>query len=283
MNSIELYKPNNSTLNKLSRFFLKMPIKPKEGLTSININHKRNSMIKKFKILVENKNDQEKFNNYFNLYIEALNDCMMNKIYKRVKLEIANEYEKNILSEYYYILKLKEEHYDEYNCRKQKFLMNLDYENIESDKKIFDDFKIVYKYNINKIYSKLLNLKNTENDVESNEYILNIIKEYNDDKFVGFILKDEGIEPYTYEITEDNSEINTAISNKQKYEIFLNIAKNIFIKEINESFIDYINNLILKEEEIIKGKNKRKIKLKVGKNDKKAYKKIKENKKDDEK
>lgn len=49
MNSIELYKPNNSALNRLSKFFSRIPIKSKNGVSSININHKRNSMKKNTK------------------------------------------------------------------------------------------------------------------------------------------------------------------------------------------------------------------------------------------
>ena len=279
MNSIELYKPNNSALNRLSKFFSRIPIKSKNGVSSININHKRNSMIKKYKTFLENNKNEEKFNKSYNLYIESLNDYMMNKIYKRVKLEIATEYEKNILSEYYYILKLKEEHYEEYNYRKQKFLIDLDYENIESDEKIFENFKITYEYIINKIYGNLLKLNDNKDETNRNEYILNVLEEYNDDKYVKFILKEKDIEPYIYDIKEDSNDIEIATSNKQRYEILLNITEKLFIEQVNNEFIDYINGLISKEKEKIESKNKRRISLKNKVENKKIFVKIKEKKK----
>lgn len=283
MNSIELYKPNNSALNRLSRFLSKIPSKSKKGISSISINYKRNSMIKKYKTFIENEKNEEKFDKSYKLYIESLNDYMMNKIYKRVKLETATEYEKNILSEYYYILKLKEEHYDEYLCRKQKYLINLDYENIEAEEKNIEDYKNVYKYNINKIYGKLLKLNNNEDEAKSNEYCLNIIKEYNDDKLVRFILKDKNIEPCSCNnIKEDINDIDVAISNKQMYETILNITEKIFIKEVSEKFVDYIKELIAKENDKINAKNKKRIKLKNIEEHKKIFVKIKENKKDEE-
>lgn len=204
---------------------------------------------------------------------------MMNKIYKRVKLEIATEYEKNILSEYYYILKLKEEHYEEYNYRKQKFLMDLDYENIESDEKIFENFKITYEYIINKIYGNLLKLNDNKDETNRNEYILNVLEEYNDDKYVKFILKEKDIEPYIYDIKEDSNDIEIATSNKQRYEILLNITEKLFIEQVNNEFIDYINGLISKEKEKIESKNKRRISLKNKVENKKIFVKIKEKKK----
>ena len=278
MNSIELYKPNNSALNRLSKFFSRIPIKSKNGVSSININHKRNSMIKKYKTFLENNKKEEKFNKSYNLYIESLNDYMMNKIYKRVKLEIATEYEKNILSEYYYILKLKEEHYEEYNYRKQKFLIDLDYENIESDEKIFENFKITYEYIINKIYGNLLKLNDNKYETNRNEYILSVIEEYNNDKYVKFILKEKDIEPYVYDIKEDSNDIEIASLNKQKYKILLNIIDKLFVEQVNNEFIDYINGLISKEKEKIESKNKRRISLKNKVENKKIFVKIKDKK-----
>lgn len=204
---------------------------------------------------------------------------MMNKIYKRVKLEIATEYEKNILSEYYYILKLKEEHYEEYNYIKQKFLIDLDYENIESDEKIFENFKITYEYIINKIYGNLLKLNDNKYETNRNEYILSVIEEYNNDKYVKFILKEKDIEPYVYDIKEDSNDIEIASLNKQKYKILLNIIDKLFVEQVNNEFIDYINGLISKEKEKIESKNKRRISLKNKVENKKIFVKIKEKKK----
>lgn len=261
MNSIELYKPNNSALNKIGKLFSIIPNKSKRCINSVNVNMKRNYMIKKYKAFTENDKHKEKFIKAYNLYIESLSEYMMNKVYKRVKLEVANEYEKEILSEYYYILKIKEESFEEYECRKQKYLMNLDYENIQLDEKNFQIFKKLYEYNINNIYNKLFNLKKANNELENNyEYLISIIEEYNNDKFVEPILQEKNIKPYICDTGDDNVKTNIVSSNIEKYKTYLNIAENVFSNSINKDFINYINGLIDTEKEKMKKCSPRKIK-----------------------
>lgn len=261
MNSLELYKPNNSALNRFSKLFSKIQKKQKNGINSINVNLRRNSMTKKYNAWLDDEKNEDKFIKAYNLYIEALNDYMMNKIYKKVKMECANDYEKKILSEYYYVLKLKEELYDEYKLRKEKYLMNLDYENILSDEKKSKDAQSLYKCNINYIYRNLLHLYDDKSENEKYEYYIKIIQEYNDDKLVKFILNEKNIEPYECENEENDETYNMAKSNIKRYTILLNISEAIFKEIAKDDFINYVNKLIKKEEEKLKNINKRKIKL----------------------
>ena len=67
----------------------------------------------------------------------------MDSIYKKVKNNTATEFEKNALSKYYGVISLKENEYVEYKFRKQKFLIELDYEHVKDSGKE----KIQEKYN----------------------------------------------------------------------------------------------------------------------------------------
>lgn len=67
----------------------------------------------------------------------------MDSIYKKVKNNTASEFEKNALSKYYEVTSLKESEYIEYKYRKQKYLIELDYEGI----KIGDKEKLKERYN----------------------------------------------------------------------------------------------------------------------------------------
>ena len=55
------------------------------------------------------------------LYLEAIDKYIMDSIYKKVKNETADEFEKEALSQYYMITHLKENNYTEYKYKKQIF------------------------------------------------------------------------------------------------------------------------------------------------------------------
>ena len=66
----------------------------------------------------------------------------MDSVYKKVKNGVASNFEKEALSKYYTITQLKETEYLEYKHKKQKYLLELDYETIsESNKE-----KVLNKY-----------------------------------------------------------------------------------------------------------------------------------------
>lgn len=73
------------------------------------------------------------------MYLDAIDKNIMDSIYKKVKNNTANEFEKNALSKCYMIVHLKENEYVEYKYRKQKYLLELDYEsNIKFGKRKSD-------------------------------------------------------------------------------------------------------------------------------------------------
>ena len=67
----------------------------------------------------------------YEAYLDSLDKYVMDSIYKKVKNGIASEFEKNAMSKYYEVTSLKESEYIEYKYRKQKYLIELDYEGIK--------------------------------------------------------------------------------------------------------------------------------------------------------
>lgn len=238
MRSLVTYKPNNSAFSKINKFFSKILPKQKNNLNSIYISIKRNNIIKKYNLMLNSQDEIDKFEEAYNLYIEALNDYIMNKIYKKVKLEIANDEEKNILSNYYYILKLKEDKYEEYSLRKQKYLLLLDYENTKEEK-IFETYNKVYLYKLKEIYNNLLEIYDKKNDTEN---ILKTLEEYVEDSSLDELILESDLGKKYINQIEDYNE-NNVIKRIQKKEILLDISKTCFKDIISEE----TNNNIYKQ------------------------------------
>ena len=114
----------------------------------------------------------------------------MDSIYKKVKNNTATMFEKNALSNYYTIVHLKDNEYLEYKYRKQKFLLELDYENIVASEKdkLIGRFKKLYIEKADVLYKGILKnysvkladgikAKNT-NQTEVYRNIFNTLEEY---------------------------------------------------------------------------------------------------------
>ena len=82
----------------------------------------------------------------------------MDSIYKKVKNDTASLFERNALSDYYNVVHLKDKEYLEYKYRKQKFLLELDYETLKAVKKekIISKFMPVYLEKMDIIYKGIL-------------------------------------------------------------------------------------------------------------------------------
>ena len=63
--------------------------------------------------------------------MESIDKYIMDSIYKKVKNGTASAFEENALSSYYEITHLKETEYMEYKYRKQKYLLEIDYETVK--------------------------------------------------------------------------------------------------------------------------------------------------------
>ena len=147
--SLRITGTDKKFLNKITNTLTKMLIPTKIGINGMLISIKRNSLLKAFEIYEsEEKNyDQDevekKYDSAYEAYLESLDKYVMDSIYKKVRNNTATEFERNALSKYYEVTSLKESEYIEYKYRKQKYLIELDYEGV----KINNKEKIVERYN----------------------------------------------------------------------------------------------------------------------------------------
>ena len=200
--SLRVYQ-QKTFFSKIGTTISKILIPTQIGFNGVMISVKRNNVLKTYEALKEyngqDASEKEKINqkyeDTFALYLESVDKYVMDSIYKKVKNGNASRYEEEALSRYYMITHLKETQYLEYKYRKQKYLLEIDYQNIKESGKE----KAIQKYNnfyiekmdvlykgILKNYSVQLadNLKTSANDKNEiydkvfdtvEEYILNIL------------------------------------------------------------------------------------------------------------
>lgn len=137
--SLKITGANKSFINKISNTISKILMPTKLGLNGMVISVRRNSMIKAFEhfcVAEDNKEELEKkYDETYEIYLEALDKYVMDSVYKKVKNNTASDFEKKALSKYYGIVALKENEYVEYKFRKQKFLIELDNETVKNSGK----------------------------------------------------------------------------------------------------------------------------------------------------
>ena len=165
--SLKVISNDTTFFNKVSSTLTKLLIPTRVGINGIMINMKRSSVVKSFEQLnnATENNDIEKVEQYKNryeesytLYLEAIDKYIMDSIYKKVKNNTASLFEKDALSNYYTIVHLKENEYIEYKYRKQKFLLDLDYDSLSSGKKekILKKYSPIYVQKCDSIYKGIL-------------------------------------------------------------------------------------------------------------------------------
>ena len=159
--SLRITGTDRNFLGKLTNTLSKMLIPTRIGINSMLISMKRNNMLKAFETIqkedYEKEENENKFENTYVTYLEALDKYVLDSIYKKVKNNTATEFEKNALSNYYEVTSLKENEYMEYKYRKQKYLIELDYENIKNGKaKVVEKYNKFYIYKMDTIYKSIL-------------------------------------------------------------------------------------------------------------------------------
>lgn len=164
--SLRVYA-DKTFFTRLTNTITKMLIPTKIGINGMLISMKRNNVLKTYEAVVENekigaidKKDllQKKYEDTFSLYLEAIDKHIMDSIYKKVKNDTASTFEKDALAKYYEVIHIKETEYLEYKYRKQKYLLELDYETIkELDKpKLMQRYKPFYLTKMDALYKGLL-------------------------------------------------------------------------------------------------------------------------------
>ena len=164
--SLRIYSSEKTFFSKLTNTFTKMLIPTKVGINGLLINIKRNSVIKNYENFMQAKQYEEekkntiekKYEESYNLYLDSIDKNIIDSVYKKVKNNTASDYEKEALSKYYLIVHLKDEEYTEYKYRKQKYLLELDYETVKNTnkQKNIEKFKPFYSSKMESIYKGLL-------------------------------------------------------------------------------------------------------------------------------
>ena len=163
--SLRVQQNNKTFFGKITKTITKILIPTKVGINGIIIGVKRNNLIKAFEnynnVDTNDTSKQEilskKYEDMYALYLESIDKYIMDSIYKKVKSEAANEFEKRALSNYYTVIQLKENQYMEYKYRKQKYLIELDYESINQNKeKLIEKYKKFYASKMESLYKGIL-------------------------------------------------------------------------------------------------------------------------------
>lgn len=164
--SLRVYQ-EKTFFSKISNTITKLLIPTRIGINGMLISIKRNNAIKAFEQYrqidsIESQTKQEqitkKFEDVYALYLESIDKYIMDSIYKKVKNDTATDFEKNALSQYYSIVRLKETEYLEYKYKKQMYLLNLDYETVDEINKpaLSEKYKVLYATQMESLYKGLL-------------------------------------------------------------------------------------------------------------------------------
>ena len=166
--SLRVYT-DKTFFTKITSTITRLLVPTRIGINSMLISMKRNNVVKAFEDI--NKRDKheeisdaklevlnKKYEDTFSLYLESIDKHIMDSIYKKVKNDTASNFEKNALSKYYEVIRIKDIDYLEYKYYKQKYLIELDYETIkEMDKaKVIERYKPFYLDKMDKLYKGLL-------------------------------------------------------------------------------------------------------------------------------
>ena len=260
--SLRITGTDKTFFNKITSTLTKMLIPTKIGINGMLISIKRNSLLKAYENYQDesgNYNKEEltkKYDSAYEAYLESLDKYVMNSIYNKVKNNTASEFEKNALSRYYEVTSLKENEYVEYKYRKQKYLLELDYEGIKVSGKV----KLLEKYNqfyINKmdnLYKSILKnysikLADTINVYDSTKDWIYTKIFYTLEEYIQNILS------LKIENKVDDN-LKNVISDYEKYETYTvgkldikdNIEKNMLLLGVSRKLFTHSLPLIVAEQ-----------------------------------
>ena len=195
--SLRVYQ-QKTFFSKIGTTISKMLIPTKIGFNGMMISVKRNNLLKAYEAVKEFSGEDtskkeslnKKYEDTFTLYLESIDKFVMDSIYKKVKNETATPFEQEALSKYYMITHLKETQYLEYKYRKQKYLLELDYENMKDSNKdkALQRYNKFYIEKMDNLYKGILknysvqladNLRTSANDKnEIYDKIFDTVEEY---------------------------------------------------------------------------------------------------------
>ena len=259
--SLRITGTDKTFFNKITNTLTKILIPTKIGLNGMLISIKRNSLLKAFENFMqeENYNEDElekKYDATYEAYLDSLDKYVMDSIYKKVRNGTASEFEKNAMAKYYEVTSLKENEYIEYKYRKQKYLLELDYEGIKinSKEKLIERYQKFYISKVDTIYKGIL--KNYSIKVADTTNAYDSSKEWIYTK-IFYTLEDyiQNILSLKINIGYDKN-LESVVSEYEKYESYTigkldtrdNIEKNMVLLGISRKLFTHSLPLIVAEQ-----------------------------------
>lgn len=193
--SLRVVETNKTFFNKISNTITKLLVPTKIGLNSMMISIKRNSLLKAYAGYISEQDTdkkelaEKKYEDAYSLYLEVIDKNIMDSLYKKVKNNIATNFEKEAMAKYYFIVSLKNTNYLEYKYKKQEYLLQVDYETANNIKKesTLKTYKEFYVAKMDSLYKGLLknysveitdNLKKDKSSEKTFEKIFSSIENY---------------------------------------------------------------------------------------------------------
>lgn len=259
--SLRITGTDKTFFNKITNTLTKILIPTKIGLNGMLISIKRNSLLKAFENFTreESYNEDElekKYDAAYEAYLDSLDKYVMDSIYKKVRNETASEFEKNAMAKYYEVTSLKENEYIEYKYRKQKYLLELDYEGIKtnSKEKLKERYQRFYISKVDTLYKGIL--KNYSIKVADTTNAYDSSKEWIYTK-IFYTLEDyiQNILSLKIEIGYDKN-LESVVTEYEKYESYTvgkldtrdNIEKNMVLLGISRKLFTHSLPLIVAEQ-----------------------------------
>ena len=259
--SLRITGTDKSFFNKITNTLTRMLIPTKIGINGMLISIKRKALMKiyeQFERVSEEYNSDElekKYDEAYTQYLETLDKHVMDSIYKKVKNGTASEFEKNALSKYYEVTSLKEKEYIEYKYRKQKYLIELDWEGIKINgkEKTKEKYMNFYINKMDTLYKSILKnysikLADTTNSYDSTKEWIYTKIFYTIDDYIQNIL--------TLKMENNESEYKGIVDDYNKYLGFTvgkldmrdNIEKNMVLLGISRKLFTHSIPLIVAEQ-----------------------------------
>ena len=265
---LKVLEADKTFFTKITSTISKILIPTKVGINGLMISLKRNNLLKAYESyvnseeneMVKKEQDIRKYEEAYSLYLESIDKYIMDSVYKKVKSGTASSFEQEALSKYYTIIHLKENEYIEYKHRKQKYLLELDFETILSlgKEKLIQRYKEFYLSKIENLYKGILKNYSIQladvnaSKFRSNDEIYNKIFETLDE----YISK---VFPMKLE-NDKNNTYKDVINEYHRYEKFEEgkldqrdkIGKNIRLIEISGNIFTHSLPLIVAEQCYVK-------------------------------
>ena len=164
---LRVLEADKTFFGKITNTITKILIPTRVGINGLLILTKRNNVLKAYENYTDEDNNDEtnkkeillkKYEDMYALYLESIDKYVMDSIYKKVKNNTASDFERNALSQYYNVVHLKETQYIEYKYRKQKYLLELDYESVlsQNKEKTLKRYQKFYSDKMESLYKAIL-------------------------------------------------------------------------------------------------------------------------------